>query len=147
MQHAYTRAEPASRVVVQHSRPMRRVGDGLVVAASLTCAASMLGLGIWAFVAPQSFSAFINFPPYNEHLIHDAGVFQIGIGVAALLAIVWRDALLVGLTGFASASAMHAVSHMMDRPLGGHDSDVPLLAVITLVGLFGIWGRLRWRNA
>jgi hypothetical protein len=107
----------------------------------------MLGLGAWAFVAPHSFSAFVNFPPYNEQLIHDAGVFQIGIGVAALVATVWHDALLVGLTGLASTIAMHAVSHMMDRRLDGHDSNVLLLAVLTLVGLFGIRGRLRWSNA
>jgi hypothetical protein len=38
--------------------------------------------------------------PCNQHLIHDAGAFQIGIGAALLLALVCPDALLVALTGF-----------------------------------------------
>jgi hypothetical protein len=48
----------------------------------LLCAASMLSLGLWAVVAPRSFAGWISFPPYNEHLIHDPGAFQIGIGAA-----------------------------------------------------------------
>src|SRR5215212_9317849 len=39
----------------------------------------MLALGIWAFFAPASFADFIAFP-YNRHLLHDVGAFQIGIG-------------------------------------------------------------------
>jgi len=39
----------------------------------------MLVLGIWAFFAPASFADFVAFP-YNRHLLHDVGAFQIGIG-------------------------------------------------------------------
>jgi hypothetical protein len=63
----------------------RQVRQPLVVAATLVCAASMLGLGLWAFLDPPSFSGFVDFAPYNEHLIHDAGAFQIGIGAALLV--------------------------------------------------------------
>jgi len=120
------------------ARPTGRRSPG-VTAAVLVCAASMLGLGAWAFLAPESFARFIDFPPYNEHLIHDAGAFQVGIGVTTLLALWWSDALLVALTGFAVASGLHTVSHLVDRPLGGHAGDAPSLGLLTLVALLAIY--------
>jgi hypothetical protein len=119
----------------------------LVSLAALISAASMLAFGFWAFFAPTSFSDFIDYGPYNEHLIHDAGAFQLGVGVGLLLAVLWSDGLLAALTGFAVASGLHTVSHYSDRHLGGHDSDVPLLGLLTLVALAGIYGGLRRRNA
>ena len=115
----------------------------LVTLAALVCAASMLVFGFWAFFAPTSFSDFIDYGPYNEHLIHDAGAFQLGIGVGVLAAVFWSDGLLAALTGFAVASGLHTVSHYVDRDLGGHDSDVPLLGLLTLVALAAIYVRLR----
>ena len=114
-----------------------------VTALAVICAASMLALGGWAFLAPHSFAGFIDYPPYNRHLIHDAGAFQLGIGVTTLLALWWADALVVALTGFAVASGLHTVSHWIDRNIGGHDSDVPGLGLLTVVALLGIYARLR----
>jgi hypothetical protein len=48
----------------------------------------MLVLGIWAFFAPASFAEIVAFP-YNRHLLHDVGAFQIGIGTTMLLALMW----------------------------------------------------------
>ena len=127
------------------ARPTGRRSPG-VTAAVLVCAASMLGLGAWAFLAPESFAGFIDFPPYNEHLSHDAGAFQVGIGVTTLLALWWSDALLVALTGFAVASGLHTISHAIDRHLGGHDSDVPSLGLLTVVALVAISVRIRGRT-
>jgi len=110
-----------------------------VTVAALICGASMLGLGLWAFLDPPSFSDFIDFAPYNEHLIHDAGAFQVGIGAAVLLALWWSDALVVALTGFVVASGLHTLSHAIDRSLGGHDSDVPSLGLLTLVALLALY--------
>jgi hypothetical protein len=59
-------------------RQVGRAGRVLVRSVVLVCAASMLSLGLWAVAAPRSFAGWISFPPYNEHLIHDAGAFQIG---------------------------------------------------------------------
>jgi hypothetical protein len=117
-----------------------------IAAAAAVCAASMLALGFWAFLAPASFSDFIDYAPYNRHLVHDAGAFQIGIGAAVLLAVFWRDALLVALTGFAVASGLHTVSHVLDRHIGGHASDVPTLGVLTLVALLAMYLRIRART-
>ena len=44
--------------------PVRR-RQQVVVAATLVCAASMLVLGAWAFLAPESFSRFIDYAPYT----------------------------------------------------------------------------------
>jgi predicted anti-sigma-YlaC factor YlaD len=126
--------------------PVRR-RQPVVVAATLVCAASMLGLGAWAFLGPESFSRFIDYPPYNRHLIHDAGAFQLGIGVTVLLALWWADGLLVALTGFAVASGLHTVSHAIDDRLGGHAGDVPSLGLLTLVAVVAIAGRLRGRRS
>ncbi len=131
------------------ARPAAPAGrrQAAVTVAVLVCAASMLGLGAWAFLAPESFAGFIDFPPYNEHLIHDVGAFQVGIGVTTLLALWWSDALLVALTGFAVASGLHTVSHAIDRQIGGHPSDVPALGLLTLVAVYAIAAHLRGRKA
>jgi hypothetical protein len=125
--------------------PVRR-RQPVLVAAVLICAASMLALGAWAFLAPESFARFIDYPPYNRHLIHDAGAFQLGIGATVLLALWWSDALVVALTGFAVASGLHTVSHWTDRNLGGHGSDVPSLGLLTVVALIAIYARIQERK-
>jgi MYXO-CTERM domain-containing protein len=125
----------------------RQVRQPVVVAATLVCAASMLGLGLWAFLDPPSFSGFVDFAPYNEHLIHDAGAFQVGIGTSLLVALWWPDGLVVALTGFAVASGLHAISHAIDRHLGGHASDVPSLGLLTLVALAAVTARIRRRTS
>ncbi len=92
------------------------------------------GLGIWAFVDPLSFYEQIaNFPPYNQHLFHDVGAFQIGIGATLLYALFRRDALQVALVGASIGSVMHAISHVMDRDLGGKTTDPILLSALALL--------------
>jgi len=89
--------------------------------------------GIWAFAGPQSFFDNVaTYPPYNEHLIHDLGAFQIGIAVGVLAGVLLADALAAGLAGVAAASVMHGISHIMDHGLGGRGSDP---WTISLVGL------------
>ena len=121
------------------SAPPARSRQAIVTTAAVLCGVSMLGLGLWAFLDPPSFSDFIDFAPYNRHLIHDAGAFQVGIGAAVLLALWWPDALMVALTGFAVASGLHTLSHAMDRALGGRDSDVPSLGLLTVVALIALY--------
>ena len=128
------------------ARPAVRQQAAVTVAV-LICAASMLALGAWAFLGPESFARFIDFPPYNQHLLHDAGAFQLGIGATTLLALWWSDALLLALTGFAVASGLHTVSHLVDRSLGGHDGDAPSLGVLTLVALVAIYLRIQGRKS
>lgn len=105
---------------------------------------SLLVPGVWAFVAPEGFAESIaTFDPYNEHYLHDLGAFQIGIGVAALVALRWRDGAIVGLSGFVAATGVHAVSHVIDRDLGGRAIDGPSLIVLALLGLAALVSRAR----
>ena len=88
-------------------------------------------VGLWAFLAPAGFSGTVApFPPYNQHLFHDAGAFQIGLGLALLLGAAARAALLPVLLAVLAASILHVVSHVQDRTLGGHVTDVPALSLL-----------------
>lgn len=90
--------------------------------------------GAWALVDPQSFyEKLATYPPYNRHLFHDIGAFTIGLGAAVLLAFIIRDALLLGLSTLAVASAFHAFSHVIDRDLGGRTTDPLGLGLFALV--------------
>lgn len=56
--------------------------------------------GVWAFLWPHSFyESVATFPPFNLHLFHDVGAFQLGIAAAMIGGLIWRDALAVGLFG------------------------------------------------
>jgi hypothetical protein len=114
-----------------------------VIAATLIAALVMLGFGVWALALPQSFGEFIDFAPYNEHLIHDAGAFQVGIGITLLLALRWRDSLTVSLAGFAIGGGLHAVNHYVDLYLGGHEGDVWGLGALALLAAVALIARLR----
>jgi hypothetical protein len=93
-----------------------------------------LGGGVWAFVAPRSFfDTLATFRPYNRHLLHDIGAFQIGIGATLVAALVWRDPIRVVLSGVAVGSILHVVAHLLDHNLGGRGTDVPGLALFALL--------------
>jgi hypothetical protein len=88
----------------------------------------------------------ILFPPCNEHLIHDVGAFQTGIGVTALLVLIRIDAPTVFLGRFLVGASFHAADHVVDRHLGGHSEDViglGLLAVLVVLGLALTFGGTR----
>ncbi|MEJ2858412.1 MULTISPECIES: hypothetical protein [unclassified Saccharothrix] len=102
----------------------------------------MLAAGVWGRVDPASFARFTNWPNH-EHFLHDAGVFQIGIGLMMLSALVWRDVIAVVLAGFTVTTALHAANHALDLDLGGNKTDPWLLAALALVGLVGWVARVR----
>jgi hypothetical protein len=105
-------------------------------------------LGVWAMIDPRSFfDQLANYPPYNKHLFHDVGAFQVGIGTSLLLAAFMRDAILLGLTAGAVGSILHAVSHFIDRDLGGRSSDPWLLSLLALVIVAGVLLRAYDRRA
>jgi hypothetical protein len=117
---------------------LRSKPQPLVVVGVLLSAASMLVFGLWALLSPAGFVDYVNYHPLNEHLVHDAGAFQVGIGAGLLFALVWSDASVVALAGFAVASGLHTMTHYLDRHLGGHGTDVPILAVFTLIAVVTI---------
>jgi hypothetical protein len=125
-----------------------RQADRFVRAALILGAVGMLVPGVWAFVAPAHFAREIAlFEPYNRHYLHDVGAFQIGLGVAALLALRWRNAVAVGLGGLLVANAAHTVSHTVDRDLGGRPTDIPILFALAALAAAGLVARVRTKPA
>ena len=109
---------------------------------------SLVALGVWAMVDPRSFfHALATFEPYNQHFLQDIGAFQIGLGVVLLLAGVpaRADGLAVALVGVGVGAALHAVSHIVGRDLGGTpETDIPTFAALAVLLLAA--GGFRWRH-
>ncbi len=122
-----------------------RNGTRTVTAAISIMSASMLVFGFWAWLAPRSFADLTNFP-VHVHFLHDAGVFQIGIGVMLLTALRWRDALTVVLIGFLTANTLHAVNHAVDLDQGGHLGDVLGLAGLSVIAAVALYLHLHTRE-
>lgn len=94
----------------------------------------LVATGLWAFLGPQSFyDTIAEYPPYNEHFIHDIGAFLIGLGSALLAALVLTDVLLLALFANAVGAVAHAISHIMDRDLGGAASDPWTLSALAVL--------------
>jgi hypothetical protein len=119
--------------MIEPDRPRGWQETFVAIVAALS-GAWMLAVGLWALLAPRSFAEWIDFPPYAEHLLHDVGAFQIGIGVSVLAALAWTDAKAVALLGFVVAGAIHTVNHGIDLNLGGHTADVWLIGASTMLG-------------
>ena len=113
-----------------------------VTAAVFISGLFMLALGIWAFFAPASFADFVAFS-YNRHLLHDVGAFQIGLGAAVLLALLWADGVMVVLAGYVVGTGFHLASHIIDRHIGGHGYDPLVLGFLIVIGLAGMYARAR----
>lgn len=101
--------------------------------------------GGWAFFFPSGFySTVATFTPYNLHLLHDAGAFQMGLGLSLLAAAVSTRGLAPVLLGVLAGSLFHLFAHLMDIRLGGHPAtDLPVLALIVVVLTFALVGELR----
>ncbi len=118
---------------------------GVVRVLTAIAAVVVGGAGLWAFIAPRSFFDVVAvYPPYNQHLIHDLGAFQLGLGAALLLGLVLRDALFAVLGGNAVGALIHFFSHVEDRSLGGHASDPFTVGALAL--LLVVASGLRWRE-
>ncbi len=91
-------------------------------------------VGLWAFLDPTSFYGEVaTFQPYNQHFLHDAGAFQVGLGLALLLPAVVGRGLQPALLAVLAASLLHLVAHIEDVRLGGHSAtDLTALGVLCL---------------
>jgi hypothetical protein len=98
-------------------------GRGYVTGVILVAALLSIGAGVWAVATPESFAAYTEFEPYNEHFAHDIGAFLLGIGATLLAALVWHDGKAVALAGFLVGNTVHAANHWVDLQLGGHARD------------------------
>lgn len=99
---------------------------------------ALTGFGMWAFVDARSFyEQLATFPPFNRHLLHDIGAFQIGIGSILLFASFWANSLAAALSGAAIGAVFHFAAHIWDRNVGGKDSDPVVFGVVALVLILG----------
>jgi hypothetical protein len=115
------------------------------VVAALT-GVFLVAFGLWAFFATRSFyDQIATFPPYNRHLIHDLGAFQLGLGATLLIALRWSDALGAALAGNGAAATVHAGAHWWDRSLGGKKSDPYILTLLAAVIVVAAIARARSR--
>ena len=107
----------------------------------------LVATGLWAFAAPRSFfESVATYPPFNVHLLHDIGAFNLGLGATLLLALAWADGLLVALAGVGLGATAHALAHWLDRELGGSAADPWYLGAFALVLLTAAawrWNELR----
>ncbi|MDJ1133214.1 PPOX class F420-dependent oxidoreductase [Streptomyces iconiensis] len=106
------------------------LGRGLPVTVALLVGVGTLVAGVWSLGWPASFAEAVDFPAH-EHFLHDVGAFQIGLGVGALLACVWYDALATVLAGLLVANGVHTVNHALDLDHGGQPWHIAALAVAT----------------
>ena len=103
-----------------------------------------LALGIWAITDATSFYDNIaEWPPQNDHFIHDIGAFQIGLGAALVFALIWQgDAVLAALGGGAIGATLHWIVHITDEEFGGRDLDPYLLGIVALILVIAFVWRL-----
>src|SRR5215216_1415716 len=117
-----------------------------VLAVTLLAGLFMAAAGVAALLAPGWFADAAGFPRHT-HFVHDAGAFQLGIGITLLLAVAWRDGLALALAGFLVANTTHAINHAIDIDLGGHSGDgwgLAALSPLTAVALVVRLGQLGW---
>jgi Pyridoxamine 5'-phosphate oxidase len=117
-------------------------GRSFVMAVTLLAGVFMVATGAWALLAPGSFADATGFA-HHTHFVHDAGAFQLGIGVILLLAVAWRDGLVLVLAGLLVANTIHTINHAVDLDLGGHGWDPWGLAALSLVTAVALVVRLR----
>jgi hypothetical protein len=112
--------------------PVDGPGRRFVLAVTLLAGLFMTPAGGAALLAPSWFADAAGFPRHT-HFVHDAGAFQLGIGVTLLLALIWHDGLALALAGFLVANTTHAVNHAVDLDLGGRSGDAWGLAALSLL--------------
>lgn len=103
-------------------------------AAVLAGALFFIAFGGWALLLPRSFFERVaTWPPFNDHLMRDAGAFQLGIGIGLAAALLPLSGTVAALVGATAAAILHTVSHVVDYGDGGRSSDPYTLGIVALV--------------
>ena len=129
---------------MRNSQARGATTDRLARGIAVLVGVFFVGFGAYAVFSPRGFfDSLATWPPFNVHFIHDIGAFQIGLGLALLIALVRSDALLVALASVGAGQTVHALVHFVDRDLGGKSSDPFVMLVLALLLLGGAFLRLR----
>jgi PPOX class probable F420-dependent enzyme len=121
-------------------------GRHFVLAVTRLAGLFMTAAGMAALLAPGWFADAAGFPRHT-YFVHDAGAFQLGIGITLLLAPIWRDGHALALAGFLVANTTHAINHAVDLDLGGRSGDpweLAFLSLLTAAALVVRLGQLGW---
>ena len=102
----------------------------LVTVTALVGAVTVL-IGIWCLIDPRSFADVVGFE-FHEHFLHDVGAFQLGLGTALLLALIWADALATVLAAYILANTVHTVNHVVDLDQGGSAAQAWVLGAVSV---------------
>ena len=109
---------------------------------------ALLGLvftafGGWAAVDPASFPAK-EFPPLNEHLIHDTAAAFLSFGIGLLIA-AWVTSWRTPVLALAALwNAFHAVSHIVDVDRAA-TREAGVRAAVEISALAVVLALLAWR--
>lgn len=114
----------------------------VVTAIAVISALSLIAAGAFARFDPAGFAAFTGWENH-VHFLHDAGVFQMGIGLMMLAGFWVRDALTLGLGGFLFVNTFHALNHALDHHLGGSLLATWFLLGLSVLATVGLWLRVR----
>lgn len=118
---------------------------------TLAGGAAFVLFGLWALISPRSFfDSLATYEPYNPHLLHDIGAFQVGLGAVLLLAAFPEriDGLAAALLGVGVGAVLHVVAHVVDMDLGGTPAtDIPSLSILAVALVAAGVSRLGRRQA
>lgn len=96
------------------------------------------GPGLWAVIDATSFRQKVEKAP-PVHILHDMGVFMVGLGIWAVASLVLTDALITALVTLALVSAIDAYAHFHDLHMGGVELREPWSLVgMTALQLLGL---------
>lgn len=139
----YPQHDLAALSVTQHrSGATAPSATPVITVIVVLSALSLIGAGAFARFDPAGFAALTGWENH-VHFLHDAGVFQMGIGLMMLAGFWTSDALALGLGGFVFVNTFHALNHALDHHLGGsHVATASLLGLSVLAAL-GLGLRVR----
>lgn len=118
------------------------IARAYLVAVTALVGTTTAGIGVWCLLDPTSFAGAVGFSEH-QHFLHDAGAFQLGLGITLLLALIWADALATALAGFIVANTAHTVNHVVDLDLGGSAAQAWALGAISVALVVAFVLRLR----
>lgn len=129
---------PCSRIDAGTTTPAAGPFTATIVVVS---ALSLIAAGAFARFDPAGFAVFTGWENH-VHFLHDAGVFQMGIGLMMLTGFWVRDALALGLGGFVFVNTFHALNHALDHHLGGSILATWFLLGLSLLASVGLYLRV-----
>ncbi|HUP99356.1 MAG TPA: hypothetical protein VM093_02750 [Aeromicrobium sp.] len=115
----------------------------------MTWLIALLGVGLtafggWAAVDPASFPA-AEFPPFNEHLIHDVAATFLAFGIGLLVAArvpAWRFPVLALA---ATWNAFHTVAHIVDVD-SATSREVGVTTLVEVAVITVVLALLAWKS-